>query len=462
MNKLVRNALITLMTMTITLTSPAAEPQRSPQFFPLGVYWAGEFVPRGADGKHDYAKIGPLLDSLKAHHCNTIWLTHTGAAEAAEFARHAAKRGIYLVASLGELAGNEHGVRQPAHYRGLPERILKTWGDAPKPIAWGLGDEPRTEYMHQMKGFTEEWARSGEPVTTVVMAGELAAAGMLMKQTFLCTDIYPFFTAGNPNGPDTISESAAYVHQAGRRALAWAQRNGIEYWFMGQIFQEPWGNREVDEQGNIVYLPGAAAHFRMPTVAEVHWQNWAALATGARGLIHFIFTFGEQKSLTDPNAKPLPHGVKEKTNSGSPGGMVYHDGRPTPQYTAMGESFGVIAKLTPLLKQIAPVESLAEEQLAFHAKGWIPPGDIVQVMKSRTPQKYYVIVANGEVDNPEPRAIPVNFPPQVVKVTDLRTGEAVALTDKQELAWEPVCAPFQQARILLPPGHGTLLELTMK
>lgn len=442
--------------------APSLTPQRAPDFFPLGVYWPGEYVPRTAQGP-DWAKIGPLLDSLAANHCNTVWLTHIGAADAAKFARRAAARGIYLVAALGELAGNEKANRQPAYFKDLPERTLKAWGDAPKPIAWGLGDEPLTEFMQEMKPYSEEWAKSGEPTTTVVITHDIPAAGALLKLQFLCTDAYPFFGAGDPNGPDNSAESAAYLYQVGRRAQHWAKKNGIEWWCMGAIFQEAAGNHEFDGQGNVVYPPGFAPHYRMPTVTETRWQNWAALAAGARGLIHFALFLGDVPVI-DPNAKPVSFGYKEKTNSGAPMGMLYRDGRPTPQYLEMGRAFGAIAKLTPILKTIEPVETPAEEQLAFHASGWIPPGDIVQVMRTtnaKAPVKYYVIVANGEVGNPQPRDIPVNIAATVVRVTDLRTGQTLPLRQSQVWRWEPVCPPFQQARVSLPPGDGALLELTL-
>lgn len=463
MNKLMIG--LGMIMATWTTAGVAVEPQRSAEFFPLGVYWPGEYVPRAAGGI-DWQRTERLLDLLASNHCNTVWLTHTGAADAAEFARRAAKRGIYLVASLNELSGHVAGIRRPEHWRGLPVRVMKTWGDAPKPIAWGLGDEPRTSYMHEMQPFVEEWAKTGEPTTTVVMAGDLAAAGALLPVKFLCSDIYPFFSANNPNGPDNIAESAAYIYQAGRRAQSWAKARGIEWWFMGQIFQEPWGNREPDELGNVVYLPGYGPHFRMPTVPESRWQNWAALAAGARGLIHFTLFLGEVKPLTDPNAKPLPFGFAEKTNSGSPTGMLYHDDRTTPQFEELGRAFGAIRKLTGLLKQIEPDHSLEAERLAFHAKGWIPPGDIVQVMRPVKAEagnsRRYVVVANGEVDNPEPRVVAVNFAPEVTRVVDLLTGEPVELSQQQVFEWEPVCAPFRQARLKLAPGAGTMLELTVE
>lgn len=425
--------------------------------FPLGVYWPGEYLFKTEEGDIDWAKNDEVLEKLHAHSCNIIWLTHTSAGNAAEMARRAAPLGIRLVAALGELDG---GV--PHHRRGdqttRMKRIIKEWGDAPSPVAWGLGDEPRTGYMREMAEFVGQWKNAGYPVTAVVMAGDVPAAGALLELTYLCADIYPFFGRGNPNGPDTIAESAAYIEQAGSRTRYWAEQQGSDYWFMGAIFQLPWGNREPDEQGNVVYLPGGAPHFRMPTPAEVRWQNWAALSTGAKGLIHFSLFFGNVKTANDPNAKPLDFGISERTNSGAPKGMLYMDGRPTSQFNAMGESFARISNVVPILKRLEPVD----DPTAFHSKGWIPPGDIVKVMQLRNPDAVrqpdrFAIVVNGNTK--EAREVPVNVQSTVLRVVDTISGQSIPLRTKPAVTWEPVGYPFRQGRVKLAAGQGTLLRL---
>ncbi len=425
---------------------------------PLGVYWPGEHVLRDTGRQIDWQKNEAVLDSLASNHCNTIWLTHMSAPDAAEMARRAAGRGIRLVASLGELDG---GV--PNHRAGeqAPRiaRILEQWGDAPPPLAWGLADEPRADYMHEMAAYANQWAAAGQPITTVVMAGDVPSAAALIDLDYLCADIYPFFGAGDPNGPDNIAESAAYVKEAGARCLYWARRRGIPYWFMGALFQDPWGPHEADEQGNVVYLPGGGPHFRFPSEAEVRWQNWAALATGARGLIHFTLFMGDVKP--NPGAKPLgpdlPFDVKTRTNSGLPRGMLYPNGRPTAPFLAMGRDFGRIAGLAPLLMQLVP----CEEPVAFHSKGWIPPGDIVQVMRTegRPAAEYFAIVVNGDMT--QARDVPMNVQSNVVRVLDAATGKAIPLVRRAAVSWEPIGEPFRQARVALEPGAGTLVRLVL-
>jgi hypothetical protein len=451
------NALLLAVVAMASLCGTAAETaprQQHPDFFPLGVYWPGEFTFRDQQiPKLRWQAIDQTLELLAAHHVNAIWLTHVDAKEGAEFARHAAKRGIYLVASLGELSSENPGVRKSAPDT-LVQRVLAAWGDAPAPIAWGLGDEPRAEYMHELANLAAAWKHAGQPTTTVVMPGDAPAAATQLAVSALCTDIYPYFSAGNPNGPDTHAASTGFLLDAGGRVRRWTQTQpGMRYWLMGAIFQEPWGPRELDAQGNLVYLPGGGPHFRMPTPAEVRWESWGALATGAKGLFHFSLFFNPR---ADPTAKPLgpdlPFGVKERTNSGAPGGMLYMDGRPTPQFTAMGECFARLAKITPVFATLQPTN----EFVAFHAKGWPNVGDVVQPFIAPD-GTYYLLVVNGNLA--ADADVPVNVAGEVETVTDVISGHAIPLISTARHSFEPIGKPFRQARVKLAPGDGTLLRL---
>lgn len=103
---------------------PAADP-RGEQFLPLGVYWAGEFTFQECEFPETrWRRIDAALDDLALHHVNAIWLTHLSASETAEFARRAACRGICLVASIAELAGEVSHIRAGAH-QALISRTLQ-------------------------------------------------------------------------------------------------------------------------------------------------------------------------------------------------------------------------------------------------------------------------------------------------------------------------------------------------
>ena len=433
---------------------PTNSPQRDPSFFCRGVYWPGEWTYRDIQiPKLRMKKLGQTLDSLASNHVNAIWLTHVSAKEGAEIARMAEQRGIYLVASLGELAGENESVRKGDQ----TERIaatLRDWGDAPAPIAWGLGDEPRAATMHEMADYAGAWRKAGQPVTTVVMAGDVPTA-TCAGFSAVCSDIYPFFSVGDPNGPDTLSESTAYLMDNVTRLRRLCQDQGVEAWFMGAIFQEPWGRRDLDEKGNLVYLPGGNAHFRMPTPAEVRWQSWAAVAAGAQGVFHFalFFNMGADTNAIKDGSE-LAWAVKVKTNSGAPGGMLYPDGRPTPQFEAMGRCFGDLAQVGGLVKSLNPLDpwSLA----AFHAKGWPRVGDVVRAFADKQGTVYAVVV-NGDLD--KDAEVPVNVPDTTRTLTDLVSGQTVALSDKEAAMFMPLGRGFKQAQVKLGPGNGTILRL---
>lgn len=419
---------------------PAPAPQRAASFIPLGVYWPGEYtfaeyqVPRLR-----WAKIDAALDDLAAHHVNAIWLTHLSAAESAEFARRAATRGIYLVASLAELAGDVEQVRKGDH-QALIESTRKAWSDAPPPIAWGLGDEPRGNYKAEMHAYVGAWRRHapGEPVTCTVMWNDVAPIGSLAFDA-LCADVYPFFSAGNPNGYG-MAPAAAWTQITENVA-----RQPGRPWMMGQAYQEPWGPYEIDGTGNIVLLPGGAPHWVMPTPAQVKWQAWAAFASGAKGVFYFLYRWP-----TAPNSQAspaaLPAAVVTRTNTGAPRALVYDDGRATPQYAAMGEAYGKIAALAPVLASLQPVDA---------PEAWPENrGDqrnLARVlMEPKSGKRHLLVVASYAGDGAV--RVSVILGPHILGLKAVGTGETVTVEAD---------APFRRAMTTLPPGEGMLFECTV-
>ncbi len=417
-------------------------PQRSPDFLPLGVYWPGECTFQEYQiPKMRWAKIDAALDGMASNHVNTVWLTHLSSADTAEFSRRAAKRGIYVVASLAELAGEVEWVRKGDN-KTLIENTLKSWGDAPKPIAWGLGDEPRGDYKGEMAQYVKAWRQyaPAEPVTCTVMWNDVAAIGQIGFDA-LCADVYPFFSGGNPNGYG-MPPSAAWSQITENVA----RQPGGRPWMMGQGYQEPWGPYELDEKGNIVYLPGGAPHWVMPTPAEIKWQAWGAFASGAKGMFYFLYRWPLTANPKAEAAK-LPAAVKERTNSGSPRALVYDDGRPTVQYTAMGEAYGRIAALAPLLAKLRP--AVAPE--AWPESG-VDQGSMARVfVEPKSGRRYLFVVASYEGTNASVR-VPVMLGPHILGLKPVSGGAAIAVE---------TAAPFRRAAIELPPGEGALLECTV-
>ncbi|MGA2618910.1 MAG: right-handed parallel beta-helix repeat-containing protein [Thermoguttaceae bacterium] len=416
---------------------PAADP-RSEQFLPRGVYWTGGATFQECPWPESrWRRIDAALDDLAAHRVNAVWLTHLSAAETAQFARRAAQRGIYLVAALGELAGEVGRIRKGDH-EGLIRRTIQAWGDAPKPIAWGLGDEPRTPYMHEMAAYVEAWRKHapGEPVTTVATCGDVEAAGKAGFDALAC-DVYPFFSPGNPHafgGPPP----AAWLRNT-RRLVEHAPRG----WMMGQAFQEPWGPFELDERGDIVYLPGGAPHWVMPAPAQVRWQALAAVALGAKGMFYFHY---RALVRAKPRAGPaqLPAAAKEKSNSHSPPTLVYGDGRPTPQYEALGEAFAWLERNAPRLAPLRP--AAAAEAWQFQPSR--ASGDVVGLLVHPATARRYLMVVAG-CDRRESRPIRITLGPHVAGLKSMTTGRDVAVDASGQA---------RQVECPLAPGTAELLE----
>lgn len=307
------------------------------------------------------------------------------------------------------------------------------------PSPGGLGDEPRAAYMDDMAAYVEAWRKHapGEPVTSVVMWGDVEAAGKARFDALAC-DVYPFFSPGNPHGFGG-PPPAAWVENT-RRVAEHAQRP----WMMGQAFQEPWGPFEFDERGNIVYLPGGAPHWVMPSPAQVRWQALAAVALGAKGMFYFHY---RALPRPKPEAAPvqLPAAAKEKTNSHAPPALVYGDGRPTPQYEALGEAFAWLDRLAPVLAPLRP--SAATEAWETKPVG-AEDGNVVSVLAHPTTAKRYLMVVAGFAGQ-ESRSIHITLGPRIVGLKSVTAGRNVAVD---------ASGPARQVEIHLTPGTAELFE----
>ncbi len=415
-------------------------PQRQATFMPFGVYWAGEYLWQTDDKELDWDRIDASLEDLAAHHCNAVWLTHRSAAETAEFARRAARHGIYVVASIAHLAGEVPHIRKGNHEK-LIKDTFAGWGDAPPPIAWGLGDEPRTSYMGEMKTYVDAWKQHapGEPVTTVVMWRDTDAAGKAGFDVLAC-DIYPFFSPGNPNGygrtPRDIWRTSGVnlVRQPGPG------------WIMGQAYQEPWGPWELDQQGNIVYLPGGAPHWVMPSPSGMRWQAWATMAVGGKGVFYFLYRWPVGQG--NPKAKPckLPAARRERWNSGAPRGLIHADGRSTPQYEAMADAFAEIRALRSVL---APLEPASNREV------WLKnPKTNVLLGLHRHPQTgERVLVAVGPPHGEKPLEATLVFTPNIVGLREADGGRRISLT---------ATGLWRETTFSLRPGEGRVFHCETK
>jgi hypothetical protein len=340
---------------------------------PLGVYWPGEYVYRNSLGKVDWPKVEEALTQSQGLNVNSIWLTHMYAGDTAEFARRADLKGIKLVASIGTIAGEIASIRKGNHQKIIRD-TLTAWGNAPDPLAFGLGDEPRTAYMNEMKTYVNSWRRfaPNQSVTTVVTRIDRAAA-MSLNLSALTVDVYPFFSPGNPN---------AFAGHA------------------SHAFQYPYGPYQVDSKGNLILLPGGAPHWSMPTPNQIRWQTFAAFSQGIRGMFYFAYRW-PVRSSPNRTATNLPAVVNTAFNTTSPQALVYPDGTPTPQLLAVGEAFSWIKRHYSLL-QASIVRNFYEANVTRYVRtrnGVLPKrGQTTRVFEDCRDGSRYMMVVNHYSD----------------------------------------------------------------
>jgi hypothetical protein len=388
---------------TITAAEPLA----------LGVYWAGEYC--------DPAAVAPHLDGMRRQGVNTLWLTHRSAAETAAIARQAESRGIRLLASCAELAGEVPHVRVGDH-AALIARTRAAWGDAPAPWAWGLGDEPRLDYRNEMRAYAAVWG--DDPVATVVMHGDRRAYSA-MDWSILAQDVYPFFAPGSPHGYGMdprlawIRTTRCLVAECGPRTAPW---------MMGQGFQEVAGPWTLTAAGTVALLPEASSHWVMPTPAQMRWQAWSAVALGARGVVMFHY-----RNPTPGVAAPAG---AELRDTGAPTALVAVDGTPSAQYRALGEAYRGIAAVSADLVGAHPTADL-------HAWAVNPdPGTVITAWSADAKPLLCVVNSDSGADSLE-----LELAPHVAALRQ-RGGPARFVPDAR-----------QRVRLPLVQGAGMLLAV---
>jgi len=399
---------------------PAGRSTLGAPFLPLGVYWPGELTFQGDADR--WSKIDSLLSDLQADGINTVWLTHLGSGDEARFSKLAAVHAIGLVASIAEIAGDEcgvlfgaQGVRDPStgrcsspaadpqgQYQALIEGVLSEWGDAPEPLAWGLGDEPLTINAPEFRTYVEAWKTwaPGARLTAVVTWKDWGVYST-MGFDALSQDVYPFFRAsgGYPTTPSQAYELLA------RKAV----RTHPAAWMMGQAFSdEAWA---------------------FPSPEQVSWQAWSALASGARGFIAFSYRGPGSCSaacalLDDSSGTPLP----------------------TSQYEALAKAYRALGALSPILATAArdvPVfASIVRESRDSSLA--------VGLRDTNTGLHYVAVVAGYE--KPGAVGIDLLLGPDITLLRRVSDGAAIPLS---------LSGGMRRAAITLEAGTGELYECTL-
>ena len=283
-----------------------------------------------------------------------------------------------------------------------------------------------------------EWG-ARQPAVVVTMWPDSPAYAEKAGFAAVCTDLYPFFSAGNPNGPNTPPASRSWYRRQTQTTVQAAGKAGRPPWIMPQCFVEIWGPWKYDDRLDAVVLPGAVLHWRQPSVGEIRWQVWSALGSGVRGFFWYAYL---PPPADQPEAKPYAGptfppslAVKEATPLRAPGGLVRANGRATPEYLAAAGAFSAIKPLVPLLRESVPVEPPGG---VVSSPGWI--GGLTNPVLNRT----FAVVVNDDTDHKQSLTIALSKP---CRVRDLRNGR------------ELVPASDRTASVSLDAGDGTLLEL---
>lgn len=422
----------------------AAEPPGLGNRFPLGVYWPWErtagLAKRNGVDKWDF--VERCLDNLKRQGFDAVWAVNLGIPDLPGLAQRMAARDMQLVPALGELHYNVQWRRNNWTYlEKESKRAIAAVGDSPAILAWALCDEPRRNLVGEMETFRQKFASWGarQPAVVVTMWPDSPTYAEQAGFETVCTDLYPFFSRGNPNGPNTPAASRSWYRRQTQATLRAAVKNGRTPWIMPQCFLDIWGPWKYDEQLNAVLLPGSILHWRQPTVGEIRWQVWSAAAAGVKGFFWFVFLPPPQDQ---PDAKPYVGptfpptlAVKEATPVGGPGGLLRPDGSETPECLAAAEAFASIRPLRSLLQDAAP---LAEPCGTVSSPGWIG------ALRNATADRTFAALVNDDTDQQQTLKVTLSKP---YRVRDLRSGNWLERSADNTVL------------VTLGPGDGTFLDV---
>jgi len=446
MNRTPRHVLVVLSTAFLLSLLTSIQAADSPDLagsFPLGVYWPWERTEGLAQRNHleKWTFVERCLDDLKAHGFDAVWAVNLGTGDLPELAQRVATRSMRLVPALGELHYNVPWRRNNwAYLEQASRQALEAAGSSPAVLAWALCDEPRGVLVAEMETFRQKFLSWGakQPPVVVTMWPDSPVYAEKTGFAAVCTDVYPFFSAGNPNGPNTPAGSRSWYRRQAQMTVSSAKKAGRTPWIMPQCFVEIWGPWKYDDHLDAVMLPGAFLHWRQPSVGEARWQVWSAVGVGVRGFFWYVYL---PPPADRPAAQPyvgpaFPPALaaKEATSVHGPGGMLRPDGTATPEYVAAAEAMAALRPLLPVLKGVLPADQPFGR---VSPPGWI--GGLTNPALNRT----FAAVVNDDTDHEQTLTVHLLKPHDVREV---RTGQVFHR------------AANNTVKVKLAPGDGTLLE----
>jgi hypothetical protein len=388
--------------------------------FPLGVYWPWERLLGHAErlGVDKWQLAEQRLADMQAHNVDSVWVVNLNIADLGPLAERCAARKIRLIPGLSELHYNIEWRKENWEYlERESRRAIAAAGTSPSIIAWPLCDEPRQDIVAEMEQFRVKFGQWGakQPGIVVTMWPDTPAYCRETGYPFPCTDVYPFFSDGNPNGPHPAHVSRNWYRTQVAMTVKAAREEGKTPWIMPQMFADIWGPWKYDERGEMTILPGGVLHWRGPSVGETRWQTWAALGLGAQGIIYYV-----HESPVSDNAREQPYegdtfpasmrATEEKALHVG-GGLIRPDGSATAQYDALARTFAQVRKLIPALQGARPLDMWPVQ---VSEPGWV---GLLQTPS----QTSLLVVVNDDTDN----ARDLKLTGEVERLQDLRTGKGL-------------------------------------
>lgn len=431
-----------IVALLVLLAAGATALAQTGNVFPLGTYWPWERLCGHAErlGVDKWALVDKRLDDMQAHQIDTVWVVNLNITDLGPLAEKMAARKMRLVPGLSEIHYNIEWRRNNWEYlEKESKRAIAMAGESPAILAWPLCDEPRKDIVAEMEQFRQKFAEWGakQPGIVVTMWPDTPTYARETGFPFACTDIYPFFSDKNPNGPNPANVSRGWYRRQAETTVKAALESGRVPWIMPQMFADIWGPWKYDAKGYMTQMPGGVLHWRAPTVGESRWQIWSAIGLGAQGVIFYVHESPVGDNVDKPpyEGETFPASMKatQEIALQAPGGLVTPDGAATPQYEAIAKSFAEVRKLQPALQGARPMD-IWPVQIA--APGW------VGVLRNEAKQTLYVVV-NDDTDKPQE----LKLTGQEQALRDLRTGELLKRGKDGTIA------------VKLEAGEGTVLAV---
>lgn len=425
-----------------------------------GVYWPWERTQANADaaGKELWQFTDELMGFLRNDlHCNVIWFVN-GPGEPDRACALAAKHDLKVLCGvLGhQIAHGITDVQAMTEAARAQAGLIKA---SPALGAYVLKDEPlvnEVEHVESLRRIMHA-VDPAHPSIVVTMTHHTEPYARRTGLPIICTDIYHFGGPRSPNIPNPATVSVRTYRGCIEALAAMTSASRKTAWAMPMAFADPRGPWWRDPDGNVVLEPGCYWHWRMPTVAEMHWQTWEALRGGCRGVVYYVLLppanswTPEQGPPTDRMRKyaaraeaanwPL---VQERIATGQPSDLLLPGGRPTPQSRALGADFALVEKLDAVLHTTRPavIPSVFADR----------PAAVATFRRPEEPDVRYCVVVNDDLQAAQ--ALSLSFLPNVV--TAINLADDAALTLKPEAVGSEALLDGQ---LLLDPGMGTVLRL---